>query len=420
MEAGNRQKESHPDVEFEYILIPTVEEMRRFCGPVAPKERKWRDKVYFDLLLKSPRSKLGIGEHDRAEAYIFGNAGFPAQDLEAHKSHFPVSVKVMRIRELSLSPGETVDLSAHPDEFPWDTGDAEIYLYLTIERLIFGNRSKLAVNGNVLILNCKEAVADHLDNGYATIELGSSDLIQQRSFSRMHPPGEKNQGTHGINGTDGSALHGESTPFGLRLPKGDLLNHGRNGTDGGSGLKGDNGRNGAMLFLADLRFSSLSGFGARSLHIKARAGNGFPGTAGSDGGCGGHGGKGADGAATPFGIVKGFPGGRGGDGGEGGNGGKGGNGGMACDVFLSVPAGDAALFRTFTFCSAGGTGGKAGKGGIGGNAGACGNLYETILQDEERTGQCGRDGIGGSSGRSREAPKIHIYEHNQMKIKYND
>ncbi|WPO81408.1 hypothetical protein SD427_11600 [Chryseobacterium sp. JJR-5R] len=411
MNTDPEQKAFNSNIDFEYILIPTVKETKQFFGPITSEERTWRDKMYFDALLKSPRSKLGIGEHDRAEAYIFGNGIFPDVDSDAHKNHFPVSVKVMRIEELFIPPGETVDLTAHPGEFPWDTGDSEIYLHLTVKRLILSRQSRLVVNGNVFILNCEEAVAHDLNGGYAIIELGTSDFIQQLSFPRLRPVDEAlKPEINGVNGADGFCLNVESTPLGLRVIDGGESHHGSDGTDGRNGLKGGNGRNGAMLFLSDLRFGRFSGFKANSIHLKACAGTGFPGSDGSQGGNGGNGGNGADGLSTPFGIAKGFAGGSGGNGGNGGNGGRGGSGGMSCDIFLSLPFQSAYFFQAVTSCSSGGNGGKGGAGGKGGYAGLHGDLYENEGSAEVQNGKNGHQGFAGADGRTREAPKIHIYE----------
>lgn len=392
-----------------YIRIPTVKAAKQFFGPVSLQERAWRSKMYFDAVLQSARSKLGLGEHDRAEAYIFGNGDFPVSDRTAHQSHFPVSVKVMEINELFLSPNEVIDLSALAEEFPWDTGDSEIYLHLTIQRLILSCQSKLTVNGNVFILNCAEVLANDHNGGQATIELGTSETVQKRSFFRSCLPNKIP--IHGRDGANGAPLKGESTPFGLRIREGCDSYSGRDGTSGSNGTAGIKGRNGAMLFLADLRFGKLTGFNKHGILLKAGAGAGSPGADGEDGGNGGNGGNGTDGMATTFGIVRGYPGGRGGRGGGGGNGGRGGNGGQCCDIFVSVPPLQSFVFQTETFPSPGGTGGKAGKGGLGGMAGRYGKFWDDesgVIPDLD--GNSGPGGIAGAWGKTREAPKVHIYE----------
>jgi len=408
--------EALPDTNFkiDYVRIPTVEEAKQFFGPVSSDERAWRSKIYFDAVLQSARSKLGIGEHDRAEAYIFGDGSFPERDRVAHQSHFPVSVKAMKINELFLSPNEVIDLTALAEEFPWDTGDSEIYLHLTIERLILSCHSKLIVKGNVFILNCGEVVANDLNGGQAIIELGSSDAVQERSFSRSCSSIEIP--IQGKNGANGAPLKAESTPLGLRISEGCDSYKGQDGTPGGNGSTGSKGRNGAMLFLSDLRFGKLTGFDKHSIQLKGGAGAGFPGADGSDGGNGGLGGNGTDGMVTPFGIARGYPGGRGGRGGDGGKGGKGGNGGQCCDIFVSVPPQQSFVFQTETLPSQGGIGGKGGKGGLGGTAGR----YGKFQSDESGIipvldGENGPEGIAGATGKTREAPKVHIYERQLIK-----
>lgn len=400
---------SNAGLSIEYCRIQTVDEARDFFGPISPEERAWRDEKYFSALANSPRSKLGIGEHDRAESYIFGNGIYPNADVKGHENHFPVSVKVVNIDELYISQYETMDLSAHADEFPWETGESEIYLHLTIKRLILSGGSTLKIQGNVLILNCDEVVSNNTDKNAATIELGGSESLQLRSVSRIQP--SSRMAIHGQDGADGEPLRQESTALGVCIINGTDANKGEDGRDGTKGSCGYTGRNGSMLFLSDLRFGRITGFGIQGIRIKAGAGSGFPGGNGSDGGNGGDGGNGASGAVTAFGIIEGFPGGKGGRGGNGGNGGRGGNGGLCCDVFLSIPPGKTNVFQTEAMPSKGGDGGLGGNGGNGGFKGVNGALYpgESLASGSSRASD-GVKGINGSKGKSREAPGINIYE----------
>ncbi|MBV8390837.1 MAG: hypothetical protein JO080_13625, partial [Mucilaginibacter sp.] len=373
------------------------------------EERAWRGDVYFDALLKSPRSRLGIGEHDRAEAYIFGNGSYPDQDKRAHLNHFPVSVKVMTMDELYIAPREVVDLTAYADEFPWPIGEEEIYLHLTINRLILSAQSKIVVKGNVFILNCLKAIGNNISEDQAIIELGSSNSVQHSRVSRLIPTkGNENKGCNGI---DGEPLKREPTPLGVRVIEGSGANEGQKGGDGSKGIDGSAGPNGAMLFLSDLRFKELEGFPKQSIKLKAGAGPGFPGCDGGDGGNGGNGGNGASGALTPFGMIRGFSGGAGGHGGNGGDGGRGGHGGLACDVFVSIPPQKSLVFHLEAFASPGGTGGNGGKGGKGGAAGTNGNLFQDeTSQSISIAGEDGMKGLRGCDGKTRCAPNIHIYE----------
>ncbi|OQP39949.1 hypothetical protein A4H97_17175 [Niastella yeongjuensis] len=391
-----------------YLRIPTVEEARHFFGPVAAAERVWRNAVCFDALLTSPRSRLGIGEHDRAEAYIFGNGVFPEEDRAAHRRHFPVSVKVMTIDELFIAPHEVVDLSAHADEFPWNTDGAEIYLHLTINRLALHAQSKLVVKGNVFILNCLKAIGNIIGDNQAVIELGSSSLVQHSIASRTMPMKQFNNNGH--DGAAGEPLKQSSTPLGIRVSEASDACNGQKGGDGSRGADGSAGANGAMLFLSDLRFGELEGFQKQGIKIRAGAAPGFPGAIGDVGGAGGKGGEGASGLITPFGLIKGFAGGNGGHGGSGGNGGRGGNGGLTCDVFVSVPHQKSTVFEIETFASPGGKGGDGGKGGKGGAAGMHGMFYDDGGLTHSLAGEDGVNGLNGQDGKTRNAPNVHIYE----------
>lgn len=402
---------SSPNSRFsvEYLRIPSIEEGKSFFGPVTVEERAWRSDVYFNELLKSPRSRLGIGEHDRAEAYVFGNAGYPQGDNVAHQRHFPISVKVMKADELFIGPDELLELTAYADEFPWEIDDEEIYLHLILNKLILGAGSKLLVKGNVFILNCLKVIGRDVAESQAIIELCSSDSVQHSLASRLTPA--KIAEIHGHAGADGERLVLESTPLGMRVFDGSVFCEGQKGGDGGDGVDGSIGANGAMLFLAVLRFDDFVGFSKQSIKLKAGAGHGYPGGKGSEGGNGGNGGKGTSGEITPFGIIKGFRGGSGGCGGHGGNGGRGGHGGLASDIFVSVPPGHSFIFQTETFASLGGTGGDGGKGGNGGSAGANGELYNDDNSGSiPVNGVDGCNGSAGSDGKTRYAPKVHIYE----------
>jgi|694.fasta_scaffold39373_4 hypothetical protein len=397
----------------EYVQISTIEEAYEFFGPLSSEQRQWRSARYFDPLLKSARAKLGVGEHDRAEAYIFGCGPYPTLDSSAHRSHFPVSVKVLYATQMTLAPGETLDLTAVPTEFPWDIHDQEPYLLLNVQRLQFGRHSTLRVNGNVFILKCEEALADGLHDGYATIQVGASNAVQQRSFQRTGlAPRTLLHGADGCAGADGPPPTVESTPLGVKAVADGQPRAGGAGSDGSGGSNGLPGRNGAMLFLTDLRFARLSGFGHHGLHLQAQAGAGFDGTPGGNGGQGGPGGAGSDGLVTAFGVVPAHEGGPGGRGGAGGAGGKGGNGGLSCDLFVSVPEHDASAFLPQTLPSQGGRGGAGGKGGKGGTGGPSG--WITALACDAAHGPVGADGPDGHdgrSGKSRDAPRVHIFTH---------
>lgn len=393
----------------EYLKVPSFEAAKALFGFISDDERHWRGEKYFNEVLQSPRSRLGLGEHDRAEAYVFGNGVFPEADRTSHQRHFPIPVKVVRADELFIAANETIDLSAKPADFPWQTGHNEIYVYLVVKKLVLSANSKLVVNGNVFILDCLHAVSNIPCGDQAIIALSGSAVAQHST--RSHQPPKNMAPCHGDDGDDGERLLPESTPLGLRLPAGNELNKGQPGTDGQAGTAGQAGPNGAMLLLSDLRFGHLTGFQKHSIQIKAGACPGFPGANGGSGGNGGNGGNGASGAITAFGLVKGFPGGAGGNGGKGGRGGKGGSGGMACDVFVSLPAGQSHIFQPEAYASVGGKGGNGGKGGKAGSAGKNGDLYDPARGSSPLTrGVEGLNGENGAPGKSRPAPGIHIYE----------
>jgi hypothetical protein len=394
-----------------YLRISSFEEAKVRFSKISERERLWRGEKYYDEVLKSSRARLGIGEHDRAEAYIFGNGAFPEGDKESHERHFPIPVKVMTIDELYLSPFEVLDLSTTAEEFPWDVGHREIYVHLVVNKLILNAGSKLLVKNNVFVMDCLQAIGNNLNGNQAIIELRGTNTVQRRiqdndiSLNKTIMNGE--------NGRDGDPLKQESTPLGMRWVEGNIENKGHNGINGKKGLNGKRGSNGAMLFLADLRFGQLNDFSNNSIKILASAASGFPGTNGGPGSNGGNGGNGATGAMTTFGIVKGCEGGSGGNGGDGGKGGKGGNGGLCSDIFVSIPQQKTHIFEIRTFAAPSGKGGDGGMGGIGGKKGGNGEYFkEDNNRSLSKDGKDGAKGMSGSHGKTRSAPHVHVYERN--------
>jgi hypothetical protein len=405
----DQQLTSKPGMRVEYVRILTLNDAKQFFGPISHDERVWRQTIYFDDLLRSPRARLGIGQHDRGEAFMFSNGDLPMIDAPGHTNHFPISVKVATIDELFVPEGETVDLSAVKEEFPWVIGEAEVYLKLTVNKLVLGRQSTVSIKGNVLIFTCHNVVGNGIGDHYATLEVGGAEAPQQSMASRRLRTSAN--AIHGNRGRDGLPLARESTPLGCRVGVPTSVSLGEDGTNGLHGNPGSFGANGAMLFHSDLRFEGIEGFQNGHLKLIAGAAHGFPGGDGSTGGNGGSGGNGADGLATPFGIARGCRGGNGGNGGNGGDGGKGGNGGLACDVFVSAPAKDFHVFHVETYPAAGGVGGAGGKAGIRGVAGVPGAFYEA--SDRAAPAIDGKDGsIGhpGRCGKERPAPNVHIYK----------
>lgn len=396
---------------IEYLKVSSFEEAKILFGKISKQERSWRGEKYFNAILKSSRSRLGIGEHDRAESYIFGNGAFPEGDKKSHERHFPIPVKVMTIDELYLSPFEVLDLSTTADEFPWDVGHRETYVYLVVKKLIISPECKLLVKDNVFVMDCLQAMGNHLNGKQAIIELRGTNS-KQHGTSEIETSMNRTK-KNGENGRDADPLKQESTPLGTRWVRGTIENKGQNGTDGEKGFDGTKGANGGMLLLSDIRFGQLNGFLNNSIKILAGAASGLPGTSGGSGSNGGNGGDGASGALTTFGLVEGCEGGSGGHGGDGGKGGKGGNGGLCSDIFVSVPHRKSHIFDIQTFDSLGGKGGIGGMGGKGGKKGRNGDFYKDKNDPSlSKDGKDGAKGMSGSNGKTRSAPKVHIYENN--------
>ncbi len=389
-----------------YLKISTIDEAKHVFDTISLSERQWRQSVAFDKILESPRSRLGIGEHDRVESYVFGNGKYPIEDEISHKRYFPVALKTVEIDEVFLPPNEELDLSAKHQEFPWEINTTELYLFLKINRLILSANSKLLVSGNVTVLNCDHVISNLAENEHASIILRSIPHKQS-----CHGVKIGRRGKDGKSGAPGKSLKRLSTLFGVSISKGSAENEGRSGENGSDGEQGIRGSNGSMLYLADLRFKKVSGFRRDSIIIEAAASNGEPGSAGGNGGNGGNGGIGANGAHTPFGLAFGMSGGSGGNGGNGGAGGNGGNGGLSSPLFLSIPTSCSNIFKIESTMSQGGEGGIGGKGGEPGKPGENGKYFEFNTNHITLNGKQGLNGKPGKKGKSRPAPKIHIYEH---------
>lgn len=396
------------DVRTKYLRVNTIQEAKQLFGDISSKERVWRQSVSFDRILNSPRQRLGIGEHDRVESYVFGNGVYPIEDIESHRRHFPISIKVVESDEVYLAPGQVIDFSAKPSEFPWETGNTELYLYLKIKNLIISRQCKIVVSGNVFVFECDHLIGDSLgaDKAYINLRHGyyeeSNNENQNTSIK---------DGKNGKRGSHGKSLKGESTSFGMFVTEGTDCNMGTKGANGEVGYKGKNGKNGSMLYLADLRFKKLTGVSKDSIVIQARAEDGSPGGYGGNGGDGGKGGNGADGSITPFGIVQGLKGGDGGNGGNGGDGGKGGNGGLSSDIFVSIPYSTSQIFKIESKPSLGGAGGIGGKGGKPGKTGENGQYFPIDSNSQiSSEGKTGLQGTIGKTGKNRPSPKVHIYE----------
>lgn len=394
----------------DYLQLHDLTEAKNFFGPISKSERIWRSQQSFGPLLASARSKLGIGEHDRGEAYMFGGHDYPHADQKSLERHFPLNVKHIYADILTIHEGQTVDFSASASEFPWDVAPGELYLKITIGKLLIGKNSGLQLRGNVFILDCQNIEA--LPDQCASFHIQLRDDGIPASRIRLTAPVSDNlrNGKDGANGRPAQEPVIVQTPFYLDAKADTAHGVATAGKNGSNGQPGENGDNGGMLYLADIRLRKLTNLTKGAITIDAKAGDGFPGSHGGNGGNGGQGGDGANGIQTPSGLVGRTKGGQGGNGGSGGNGGNGGNGGLACDVYVSLPPAGHHMIQCLTSQSVGGRAGDGGTGGKGGSGGMHGGIPDQTPYSYARSGANGPDGLKGRNGKSRPAPQIVLFE----------
>lgn len=395
-----------------FVELPSIDEARSLLGPADPATRRRRSEVYFEAMPHAGRARLQLGMHDRGEEYIFADGQICADDAAGHARHFPAHLKVVRLGHQRIGRGQTWDVSASHTAWPGVDHREELYVLVHVDRLVVEPGSSLAVHGNILVLECTE-IRLCSDAGVSSEDVFEIRILPTRhpAFSRVRSvPGMMGpSGANGANGADAPASVVVGTPFGpiqdRIVPDWD----GAPGADGERGTNGGGGQNGGMTMLTDIRIGALVGFGPRSLRVTAQAGAGRPGGAGGDGGSGGAGGKGADGLDGVGGLVPGGLGAPGGKGGDGGDGGRGGNGGLGSNIFIHLPAADAACLDLRSIDSAGGPGGAGGKGGSGGVGGVHGTLAEAASAAGPLSGAGGRDGAAGAPGKARAGPRIHVF-----------
>ncbi|MFC4235966.1 hypothetical protein ACFOY8_12040 [Thalassospira xianhensis] len=404
--ALNRLISEEPAIK--YVQLQNLLEAKEFFGPLSEAERLWRSQQSFATLIASPRAKLGIGEHDRGEAHIFGGHGYPSGDQVSLDRHFPLNVKIVSVSELAIGDDETCDFSATPEEFPWPVspGD-ELYLKMDVDRLTFGMNSSLSVKGNVFVLDCGTIVGMPSSPKHCLF-IQLSDNGKPVARRRLEAPMaiDKRQGDSGARGLDARPPHYEVTPFGPKVVVDAQRPAPSPGGDGEDGKNGRNGDNGGMLYLADLRFKAIN-CSVGSVIVSAKAGDGFPGEAGGRGGNGGCGGNGTLGLQANEQLLGASPGARGGRGGNGGVGGRGGNGGMSSDVYLSIPQKCSDRFKFNLQESSGGIGGAGGAGGVGGQGGS-------PSPEEALAGCHGANGPSGPKGKARAAPRAIVFENSSQ------
>lgn len=398
-----------------FVLVPSAEEMRRLLGPAEDAIRRRRSAAYFARLQNSARARLPLGMHDRFEEYVFADGMIHARDAAGHARHLPAHLKVVRLPEFFIGAGETWDVTASHMDWGGVHFREELYVLVRVDRLIVEPGSAIAVQGNVLVLDCAQIQMQ-------TVQAGThprrKDRFEIRILPTRHPafsqlqatPGRAGEsGPDGADGRDSSATQFVPTPLGAHLMEISQDRQGACGTDGADGKNGTAGQNGGMSMFADIRIGSLAGFKRGSLRVSVQAGMGLPGGAGGSGGNGGAGGNGADGLDGLGELTQGGRGGRGANGGHGGHGGRGGNGGLASDIFVRIPSAHAACLDLVSKESVGGPGSRGGAGGKGGPGGAHGALSNMGAEKKAPAGADGLPGRAGAPGRPRPGPTIHLF-----------
>lgn len=398
-----------------FVVVPSAEEMRGLLGPADDTVRRLRSTAYFAQLQGSARARLPLGMHDRFEEYIFANGMIHERDAAGHAHHLPAHLKVVRLPEVFIGAGETWDVTASHKDWGGVHFREELYVLVRVDRLIVEPGSAIAVQGNVLVLDCAQV---QMQITQASTHPRREDRFEIRILPTRHPafsqlqvtPGRGGKpGANGAEGRDSSATQVVSTPIGARLVELSPDRQGACGTEGADGQNGTAGQNGGMSMFADIRIGSLAGFKRGAFRVSAQAGTGLPGGAGGSGGNGGAGGNGADGLDGLGELIQGGLGGRGGNGGHGGHGGRGGNGGLASDIFVQIPSAHAACLDLVSKESGGGPGGKGGAGGKGGPGGAHGALSRMGAEKKAPAGADGLPGRAGAPGRPRLGPTIHLF-----------
>lgn len=401
-----------------FMHLDTPQIARAFLGPSTPAERVKRSSVFYQLHDYQVRYRLPIGMHDRMEEYMLAEGHIHEPDHHGHKRNFPLHFKSVRLKELTLSPGESLDLSCYSSDWPEMHFREETYLRISIDRLIVSPQSSLCWFGNIAAVHIGELIG----NGLVTRSNPFSFYIRgTRHFAHSDIRREQAQagwdGVAGEAGQDGKLTGLRQTPFGPipsdAAPRGE--NHGTAGGPGGSGTPGSQGRNGGMAMIAGIEVHHLHGISQGGLRIDVQAQDGEPGGKGGDGGAGGNGGAGAPGWRHPQRERTAGDGGDGGAGGDGSMGGKGGAGGLASHVFLSLPLNDLTTLQICARPAAGGAGGDPGCGGAGGRGGNGGKGITRLdnSKDEDGTagsdGPAGRDGTRGIKGRDGNTPPVWIH-----------
>lgn len=395
-----------------YFTIDNVEDGRKILSMATSEQRKKRQETFFSpsILL---RCNLGLGFHDRAEAYFFADGDIPEKDKEVVDRYFPLHARSMSIPERVIRRGEIWDVTATGERWGIKR-EREVYNILNIGRLKIEVGGKLQVRGNVFSLLCQELIVEsdgsQSNEDYHIGILPTPFPVDLRNGPFHGEDGENGQ--DGMNGRDGAPPFLENTILGpiLRLPTGMTMvdRNGCTGTSGTSGTPGSNGRNGGICRIAEITVRHLEG----KLKLFSQPGQGGNGGNGGCGGNGGNGGHGANGARHLKGVLLPGSGGNGGDAGDGSRGGNGGNGGISSNIYVNVPSGSVKAVHCLSLPAAGGRAGLSGRAGLPGRGGKKGCLDNVASEAKD-----GNDGLPGKEsnitpkpGRQREAPDIYVNE----------
>jgi hypothetical protein len=396
-----------------YPVVPSIAAVRALSA-ATPEQPRRRQRVFFNPVIEL-RSSIGQGVHDRVEAAVFADGTVdPAEQARAGR-HFPFPTRVLSVWHRDVRSGESWDLSVRGDHWGLDDRD-DIMNVVNVGSLRLEPGATVLVRGNLLILIIQRLICQPGHQG----EPGGCQLaILPTPFSVDNRAGPLNGrggpvGRDGVHGADGAGVPTVQTWLGGGLLR-PVVPGAADGTDGGEAIAGGDGatgRTGGAAKIAEMTIGDLVG----SLTILATAGRGGDGGAGGAGGRGGDGGHGAPGQRTLQGTFPPGRGGHGGRGGDGGHGGRGGHGGIASNVFVSLPPGQAAQMRVLAHPAGGGRGSPGGCGGHRGRAG-CGGAHTPepgtgagLPPPDGRPGLTGADGIAGRDGRARPAPPVFVNE----------
>jgi len=394
-----------------YPIVPSVAALRALPA-ATPGQRHRRQQVFFNPVIELRRS-IGQGVHDRLEAVVFADGTVDPADQARTGYHFPFPTRILSVRHRDVRSGQSWDLSVRGEHWGLDDRD-DIMNVVNVGSLRLEPGATVLARGNLLILIIQRLICEPGDPGGYQLAILPTPFPVDSGTGPRHGPGGP-AGGDGAGGAGGVSALTAQTWLGARL-LGPVVPGAADGSDGGeatAGGDGAKGRTGGASKLAEITIGELPG----SLTILATAGRGGDGGDGGDGGRGGDGGHGAPGQRTLQGIIPPGRGGDGGHGGVGGRGGRGGHGGIASNVFVSLPPGQAGQVRVLAHPSGGGRGGPGGRGGDGGQAGRGGaHVPEPGASGvsrpppDGRPGLPGANGLPGRDGRPRPAPPAFVNE----------